>query len=144
MSMLDQLTKQVAGDGNAEKVVQKVGPLLERVGGVDGLKQKFEQAGLGDVAQSWIGTGSNKSVSPDQVKDALGQQQVEQIANEAGVSSDQAAAGLSKVLPDAVDNVTPSGQVPSAGDVRTSARLWGSLGRSTVRRGLRLRRSIPL
>jgi uncharacterized protein YidB (DUF937 family) len=118
MSMLDQLTKQVAGDGNAEKVVQKVGPLLERVGGVDGLKQKFEQAGLGDVAQSWIGTGSNKSVSPDQVKDALGQQQVEQIANEAGVSSDQAAAGLSKVLPDAVDNVTPSGQVPSAGDVR--------------------------
>jgi len=95
-----------------------VGPLLERVGGVDGLKQKFEQAGLGDVAQSWIGTGSNKSVSPDQVKDALGRQQVEQIANEAGVSTDEAAAGLSKVLPDAVDNVTPSGQVPSTGDVR--------------------------
>jgi len=118
MSMLDQLTKQVAGDGNAEKVVQNVGPLLERVGGVDGLKQKFEQAGLGDVAQSWIGTGSNKSVSPDQVKDALGRQQVEQIANEAGVSTDEAAAGLSKVLPDAVDNVTPSGQVPSTGDVR--------------------------
>ncbi|MFL5930986.1 MAG: YidB family protein [Gaiellaceae bacterium] len=118
MSMLDQLTKQVAGDGNAEKVVQKVGPLLEQVGGIDGLKQKFEQAGLGDVAQSWIGTGSNKSVSPDQVKDALGQQQVEQIANEAGVSTDEAAAGLSKVLPDAVDNVTPSGQVPSTGDVR--------------------------
>jgi len=118
MSMLDQLTKQVAGDGNAEKVVQNVGPLLERVGGVDGLKQKFEQAGLGDVAQSWIGTGSNKSVSPDQVKDALGRQQVEQIANDAGVSTDEAAAGLSKVLPDAVDNVTPSGQVPSTGDVR--------------------------
>ena len=118
MSMLDQLSKQVAGDGNAEKVVQKVGPLLEQVGGIDGLKQKFEQAGLGEVAQSWIGTGSNKSVSPDQVKDALGPQQVEQIANEAGVSTDDAAAGLSKVLPDAVDQVTPSGQVPSAGDVR--------------------------
>ena len=118
MSMLDQLSKQVAGDGNAEKVVQKVGPLLEQVGGIDGLKQKFEQAGLGEVAQSWIGTGSNKSVSPDQVKDALGQQQVEQIASEAGVSTDDAAAGLSKVLPDAVDQVTPSGQVPSAGDVR--------------------------
>jgi uncharacterized protein YidB (DUF937 family) len=118
MSMVDQLSKQVAGDGNAQKVVQKVGPLLEQVGGIDGLKQKFEQAGLGEVAQSWIGTGSNKSVSPDQVKDALGQQQVEQIANEAGVSTDDAAAGLSKVLPDAVDQVTPSGQVPSTGDVR--------------------------
>ena len=118
MSMLDDLTKRVAGDANAEKVVQNVGPLLERVGGIDGLQQKFAQAGLGDVADSWIGTGSNKSVSPDQVKDALGQQQVAQIANEAGVSTDDAAAGLSKVLPDAVDNVTPSGQVPSTGDVR--------------------------
>ena len=118
MSMLDDLTKRVAGDANAEKVVQNVGPLLERVGGVDGLQQKFEQAGLGDVADSWIGTGSNKSVSPDQVKDALGQQQVEQIANDAGVSTDDAAAGLSRVLPEAVDNVTPSGHVPSTGDVR--------------------------
>jgi len=118
MSVLDQLTKQVAGDGNAEKVVKKVGPLLEQVGGVDGLVQKFEQAGLGNVAKSWIGTGANESVSPDQVKEALGPQQVEQIANEAGVSSDEAAAGLSKVLPDAVDNVTPSGQVPSTGDIR--------------------------
>jgi uncharacterized protein YidB (DUF937 family) len=72
----------------------------------------------GAAAALWIGTGSNQSVSPDQVKDALGQQQVEQIANEAGVSTDEAAAGLSRVLPDAVDNVTPSGQVPSAGDVR--------------------------
>ncbi len=118
MSVLDQLKQQVAGDGNAEKVVKKVGPLLEQVGGIDGLVQKFEQAGLGNVAKSWIGTGSNQSVSAEQVKEALGQQQVEQIANEAGVSTDEAAAGLSKVLPDAVDNVTPSGQVPSVTDVR--------------------------
>lgn len=118
MSMLDQVTKRVAGDGNAEKVVQKVGPLLEQVGGIDGLVQKFEQAGLGNVAKSWIGTGSNQSVSPDQVKEALGPQQVEQVANQAGVSTDEAAAGLSRVLPEAVDNATPGGQVPSVGDVR--------------------------
>jgi uncharacterized protein YidB (DUF937 family) len=118
MSVLDQLSKRVAGDGNAEKVVQKVGPLLEQVGGIDGLVKKFESAGLGNVAKSWVSTGSNQSVSPEQVKEALGPQQVEQVANEAGVSTDEAAAGLSKVLPDAVDNVTPSGQVPSTGDIR--------------------------
>jgi len=118
MSVLDQLSKRVAGDGNAEKVVQKVGPLLEQVGGIDGLVKKFESAGLGNVAKSWVSTGSNQSVSPEQVKAALGPQQVEQVANEAGVSTDEAAAGLSKVLPDAVDNVTPSGQVPSTGDIR--------------------------
>lgn len=118
MSVIDQLTKKVAGDPNAERVVNKVGPLLEQVGGIDGLVQKFEQAGLGNVAKSWVETGSNQSVSPEQVKQALGPQQVEQVANEAGVSTDEAAAGLSKVLPDAVDNVTPSGQVPSVSDVR--------------------------
>jgi uncharacterized protein YidB (DUF937 family) len=118
MSVLDQISKQVAGDSNAQKVVQKVGPLLEQVGGIDGLVQKFESAGLGNVAKSWVSTGTNQSVSPDQVKEALGPQQVEQIATQAGVSTDEAAAGLSKVLPTAVDNVTPSGQVPSTGDVR--------------------------
>ena len=118
MGLLEQLTKQVAGDGNAAKVVQKVGPLLEQVGGVEGLKQKFESAGLGDVARSWIGTGENKSVSAEQVKEALGAEQVAKVADEAGVSTDEAASALSKVLPDAVDNVTPGGQVPSTEAVR--------------------------
>jgi uncharacterized protein YidB (DUF937 family) len=119
MSVLEQLTKQVAGDGNAEKVATKVGPLLEQVGGIDGLVKKFESAGLGNVAKSWISSGSNQTVSPDQVKEALGPQQVEQIASQAGVSTDEAAAGLSKVLPTAVDNVTPSGEVPTASDLRS-------------------------
>jgi uncharacterized protein YidB (DUF937 family) len=118
MSMFDQLKSQIGGDGDAAKIVEKVGPLLEQVGGVEGLKQKFESAGLGDVAQSWIGTGENKSVSPGQVTQALGEEQVQQVANDAGVSTDQAAAGLSQVLPSAVDNVTPDGQIPSTADVR--------------------------
>ncbi len=123
MGVMDQLKQQVAGDGNAERVVQKVGPLLQHVGGVDGLMQKFESAGIGEVAKSWIDTGENKAVSPDQVTQALGQEQVQQVANEAGISTEQAAAGLSKVLPDAVDNVTPGGQIPSPDAVR--AQLGG-------------------
>lgn len=120
---MDQLKQQLAGDGNAEKIVQKVGPLLQQVGGVDGLKQKFESAGIGDVAKSWIEPGDNKSVSPDQVTQALGEEQVQQVANDAGISTEQAADGLSKVLPGAVDNVTPGGQIPSAETVR--AQLGG-------------------
>jgi uncharacterized protein YidB (DUF937 family) len=123
MGLTDQLKQQLAGDGNAEKIVDKVGPLLQHVGGVDGLKQKFESAGLGDVAKSWIGMGENKAVSPNQVTQALGEDEVQQVANEAGVSTEQAAAGLSKVLPGAVDNVTPGGEIPSADAVR--AQLGG-------------------
>jgi uncharacterized protein YidB (DUF937 family) len=112
MTMIDDLMKK-AGGGDAAKVAQKVGPLLEQVGGVDGLVKKFESAGLGGVAKSWISTGSNEPVSPGQVKEALGQQQLEQVANEANVSPDQAAEGLSKVLPEAVDNLTPNAEVPA-------------------------------
>ena len=112
MSMLDELMKR-AGSGDAAKVAQKVGPILEQVGGVDGLVKKFESAGLGGIAKSWVGTGSNASVSPGQVKEALGKEELEQVASEAGVSTEQAAEGLAKVLPDAVDNLTPDGQVPA-------------------------------
>jgi uncharacterized protein YidB (DUF937 family) len=122
MSMLDELMKR-AGDGDAAKVAQKVGPMLEQVGGVDGLVKKFESAGLGNLAKSWIGTGSNESVSPGQVKEALGKEQLEQVASEANVSTDEAAEALSKVLPDAVDNLTPGGEIPAPETIQ--ARLGG-------------------
>jgi uncharacterized protein YidB (DUF937 family) len=112
MSMIDELVKR-AGSGDAAKVAEKVGPILQQVGGVDGLVKKFEQAGLGDVAKSWVGTSSNQSVTPMQVKEALGNQQLEQVAAQANVSTDQAAEALSNVLPDAVDNLTPGGEIPA-------------------------------
>jgi len=109
--------------GGTDKVMSMAKGLLEQAGGVDGLVQKFQGAGAGGKAESWVGTGENEPVSPDEVTRALGDEQVDAVAQEAGVSRDQAAGGLAELLPQLVDQLTPGGKIPDAGG------LQGQLGK---------------
>jgi uncharacterized protein YidB (DUF937 family) len=84
-------------------------------GGLNGLIESFRQKGLGDVISSWIGTGQNQPISPDQVKEGMGRERLEQVAAKAGMSTDEAAAKLSEHLPNVVDKLTPEGKVPEGG-----------------------------
>jgi len=88
---------------------------LGGLGGLGGLIGKFQQSGLGDVVGSWVGTGQNLPVSPDQVQNVLGSDIVSQIASHLGVSHGEAAGQLSQMLPDVIDKLTPHGEVPSGG-----------------------------
>jgi uncharacterized protein YidB (DUF937 family) len=81
-------------------------------GGLRELADRFQQSGHGDVADSWIGTGSNRPVTPQQVENALGRDTVNTLAEEAGVSDIDVLNGLSRDLPDAVDQLTPQGRIP--------------------------------
>ncbi|MFD8144239.1 YidB family protein [Streptomyces sp. NPDC059708] len=78
-----------------------------------GLLDMLTKSGLADQAQSWIGTGENQSVSGAQIKEALDDDALLQAAKQAGVSPDEAADQIARALPQAVDKLTPSGQVPS-------------------------------
>ena len=82
-----------------------------------GLVSQLEKGGLGDQVQSWIGTGDNKEVSGAQVKQALGPEKIQKLAQEAGVSEDEAADKLAKDLPQIVNKVTPDGKMPDAGQL---------------------------
>jgi uncharacterized protein YidB (DUF937 family) len=84
-------------------------------GGVAGLVEAFQQHGLGGVVSSWVGTGANQPVSPQQVQSALGDQQVEDIASKLGVSKEDASSHIAQWLPAVIDHLTPNGQVPSSG-----------------------------
>ena len=84
------------------------------MGGLGGLLQQLEQAGLGAHAQSWVGTGQNQPISPDAIGRVFGQDGLAEIARRAGLSQEQASAGLAHLLPAVVDHVTPSGQLPSS------------------------------
>ena len=84
----------------------------QQQGGLGGLLQKFQQAGMGNVANSWVGTGSNQQVSPDQLQQVFGQQQVNQWAQQANMQPHDLLSQLSQYLPHAVDHMTPNGQVP--------------------------------
>jgi uncharacterized protein YidB (DUF937 family) len=97
--------------------------------GLAGLVSKLSDSGLGDAVNSWVGKGENASVSPDQMKQALGDDTVRQVAEEAGVSEGEAAGGLAELLPKVVDQLTPDGEVPGGDDLAGAlGKLKGMLG----------------
>lgn len=81
-------------------------------GGMTGALDKLKKSNIGEQVQSWIGKGENKPVTPEQVTQALGNEQLAKIADQTGVTSEQAAQNLAKKLPSMVDKITPDGQLP--------------------------------
>jgi uncharacterized protein YidB (DUF937 family) len=84
-------------------------------GGIGGLLQKLHSGGLGGAVQSWIGTGQNQAVTPDQLRGALGDDQLQELASKARVSPQQASTGLASILPALVDKLSPNGQLHDEG-----------------------------
>lgn len=108
-------------------------PLLETVlsmvnnpdtGGLAGLLQKFQEHGLGNVADSWVSTGKNLPISPDQLQNALGSGELGSLAEKLGMSTGDVSSQLADLLPGVVDKLTPNGQVPDMGSLGD---LLGSL-----------------
>jgi uncharacterized protein YidB (DUF937 family) len=98
-------------------------------GGLNGLVDKLQQSGLGDVAASWIGKGDNKPISANQIIEALGQDKVDELAQEAGIPADKGAEVLSEVLPNVVNEMTPDGEVPEEHKLGTLSKIiLGGLG----------------
>ncbi|MFL6520006.1 MAG: YidB family protein [Chthoniobacterales bacterium] len=93
-----------------------LGGLLAQSGGVQGLLNKFTQAGHGDKVASWISTGENKPISSDQVQNVIGPDQISAIATKLGVDPAQASQLLAQFLPHLVDKLTPNGAVDPAAD----------------------------
>jgi uncharacterized protein YidB (DUF937 family) len=81
-------------------------------GGLAGILSAFEQAGLGHIAQSWVGNGPNQAVSPEQLQNVLGQDQVSNMANQAGMQPNDFLGQLAQHLPNAVNGMTPEGKLP--------------------------------
>ncbi|PAQ07095.1 MULTISPECIES: YidB family protein [Mesorhizobium] len=82
------------------------------LGGLDGLLEKLKTAGQGDKADSWVGTGENKPIQPNDLGKALGDQTVKELAAKAGVSEEELLKQLSTALPGVVDKLTPNGNLP--------------------------------
>ncbi len=94
--------------------------LSNREGGISGLAEAFRQNGLGNIVSSWIGTGTNLPVSVDQVQQVLGKEQIQAMAQKAGISAESAGSQLAAALPGIVDLLTPGGEVPKSGDLMSA------------------------
>lgn len=120
MGLLDQLAGQVMESLGAQKqdpvaqgdLINSIMALVNQAGGVQGLLEKLQSGGLAEQVASWIGTGENQPVSGDQIKDALGADNIQQIAQQAGLAPEHTTTGLAQLLPQIIDQLTPNGQVP--------------------------------
>ena len=118
MSLLDNIAA-VAGSllSGSDKQKQLTSAALSRIsdpatGGLLGLVNTLRQLGLDDVVSSWISTGENKPISPEQVQNALGEGQINQMAQNMGVSHQEVSTGLAGLLPQLIDKLTPDGKLP--------------------------------
>ncbi|MCG7505115.1 YidB family protein [Mesorhizobium retamae] len=82
------------------------------LGGLGGLLDKLKDAGHGQVADSWVGTGQNQTIDPGSLGKALGPQVIREIAARTGLDEQELLKQLSNALPGVVDKLTPNGQVP--------------------------------
>jgi uncharacterized protein YidB (DUF937 family) len=120
MGLLDGLLGNVlggmAGGGQSpqggNQLIQVALQMLQQNGGIEGLLARMQQAGYGQQAQSWIGTGQNMPISPDALSQIFGQGELGQIAQQLGLPQQDAAGGLAQMLPDVVDQMTPQGRIP--------------------------------
>jgi uncharacterized protein YidB (DUF937 family) len=108
MGMFDGLLGGAVG----AEMATVVNGLIEKHGGVQGIVAQLEQQGLGGTVRSWVGTGTNQAITPDQIHQAFGSDVVKELAAKVGLSPDVLAAKLSQVLPTAIDKLTPAGAVP--------------------------------
>ena len=122
MGLMDQLGQAVGGAMGGQSaqnpLLQALTSLLGQnssVGGLAGIVQSFQKNGLGDIVNSWVSTGKNLPITPEQVKQGLGSDFLSQLAGKACVSPDAASTQLSRLLPSVIDKVTPNGKIESGG-----------------------------
>ena len=132
MSFLGGLLNNVLG-GNASPEQSNISQVLlqhlnssQGLGGLQSILNGFHNAGLGEQANSWVSTGANQPVNPDQVEQGMGSGLLNQLAAKAGVSPTVAKIALAAALPFIVNHLTPNGQVPDQGSI--SERIKGMLG----------------
>ncbi len=118
-----------AGGMNLGALAAALGPLLGRLlqgGGLSQLLGNAQASGLRAQADSWVGTGENQSVSGQDIKGVVGDDAVEEVAQKAGISEDEAADVLARVVPQVVSGLTPGGRVPSDDELGQLAAKFGA------------------
>ena len=78
------------------------------------LMARFQQGGLADMIQSWIGTGANQPIDPQQVRQALGPDKVDELSNQTGLPHETLLSELARLLPTVIDRLTPQGKLSGA------------------------------
>lgn len=102
--------------GGKAALLAAVFALIQQSGGIGRVLEMFRGQGLGQQADSWLGTGANQAVSPAQIQQVFGVQALGQLASQLGMSHGDASSALSQVLPELINQFSPQGQLPDNHD----------------------------
>ena len=114
MGLFDSIAKNVLGGmmgGHQDKMSDALGGILNQVGGIQGLLGRAKEMGIEQTVSSWVSTGQNEPVSPDQIHNLLGQDAVQGVAQKMGFNVQQVLPLLAQFMPMIIDQITPKGQI---------------------------------
>lgn len=119
MGMFDGIAGKVfeslglGGGGNANLLNSVLSMLTNKeAGGLSSMVKGFQEKGLGDIMSSWISTGKNLPISADQLRNGIGEDNISELAQKAGMSSQDVTSHLTDLLPNLIDKITPDGKIP--------------------------------
>lgn len=127
MDILNTIQSALGSGDKKDDLMSSVIGMIGGQGGLQNLISQFGAKGLGDVIGSWVSTGKNLPISPDQLQGVLGNDAIKNIASKLGIDSNELTSQLSNLLPDVVDKLTPDGKVPEDDIMSKGMDLLGGL-----------------
>lgn len=119
MFQIIQFILSLFGAGTKKKIMDAVtGSLLKGMAGnaaggpLGDLMKQFQDKGLGNVFGSWVGTGANQAIDPNQLRSVIGEEKMQEMSAKTGLAAPDLAKELAKYLPTLVDRMTPAGRIP--------------------------------
>jgi uncharacterized protein YidB (DUF937 family) len=118
MGLFDEFAHQVAGavqaltEGSTPRLAQGLLDLVQQRGGLDGLVRTFREQHLEELIASWISTGPNRPITPEELARVLDPEQLRELSHQAGIALARVPEALAALLPTMVDRLTPDGEIP--------------------------------
>ena len=129
MSLFNQIASLLGGEKiNQFKTVLE---WVETQGGIEGLVKQFNSAGLSELIQSWISTGSNLPINAEQIVQVFSSPVINELAAKINMNTAEDSDMAAQYLPKLVDKLTPEGVIPkeldlmSAGMDMLKAKIFG-------------------
>jgi len=131
MSFMETVKGFVGSHSEIKNVADGLQSFVQKNGGFDGLKAKFEKEGAGSIVQSWISTGPNLPITGEHLQKIMGNEFVQDVAKKMGVDPATASQKLAQFLPNVIDKLSPNGKLPENLDSKNIADAAAQLTKKT-------------
>lgn len=115
-TLVDEVARATGLGSNSRRFIGVLASyIFKQPGGISGLVGRFEQAGLGDIAKSWLsGSPSMRTIDSGQVRRALGENDLQELGEKSGVGAKTIAPLLATALPLVMRTITSGGAMPAS------------------------------